>query len=159
MAETSVNQDLRSHQSTAEPSFPMPSSTAVYRPRIRRNFPRSKLGCLTCRSRRKKCDERPGTCRNCEKRKIECSWPPLKEAEQAVYENQPRWVSHITFPFRIYGPNWGQERIESSWARGSHRMFLESQSPHPHNRGSHSITCSGLIGTFTILPFHSKRIY
>ncbi|KAF8853556.1 hypothetical protein BDZ45DRAFT_628908 [Acephala macrosclerotiorum] len=92
MADTAVGQGLQSNQPTAKPGLStLPSSAAVYRPRIRRNFPRSKLGCLTCRSRRKKCDERPGTCRNCEKRKVECSWPLLKEAEeQAVYENVPQ---------------------------------------------------------------------
>lgn len=59
------------HQATSnESTKPLP-----YKPRIRRNFPRSKLGCLTCRSRRKKCDEKLPTCQNCERRKVECCWP------------------------------------------------------------------------------------
>ncbi|KAL3492461.1 hypothetical protein BJX62DRAFT_250655 [Aspergillus germanicus] len=36
---------------------------------------RTKTGCLTCRKRRKKCDEQQGTCRNCDRRWLTCRWP------------------------------------------------------------------------------------
>ncbi|KAK9477422.1 hypothetical protein V1514DRAFT_124905 [Lipomyces japonicus] len=34
--------------------------------------PRSRLGCLTCRARHKRCDQRAPTCMNCERLKIPC---------------------------------------------------------------------------------------
>lgn len=65
----------QSSGSLLHPSPVESSDLAPYKPRIRRNFPRSKLGCLTCRSRRKKCDERQPLCQNCERRKVQCCWP------------------------------------------------------------------------------------
>ena len=35
---------------------------------------RSRTGCLTCRQRKKKCDEKHPTCGSCVKLKIDCSW-------------------------------------------------------------------------------------
>ncbi|GFZ52282.1 hypothetical protein JCM24511_10055 [Saitozyma sp. JCM 24511] len=37
---------------------------------------RSRTGCLTCRRRKVKCDERPPTCGKCQIKKRECIWPP-----------------------------------------------------------------------------------
>ncbi len=36
---------------------------------------RTKTGCLTCRVRRKKCDEAKPVCTGCERNKLICSWP------------------------------------------------------------------------------------
>ncbi|PLB48626.1 hypothetical protein P170DRAFT_446499 [Aspergillus steynii IBT 23096] len=36
---------------------------------------RTKSGCLTCRMRRKKCDEENGTCRACRRNGLTCIWP------------------------------------------------------------------------------------
>ncbi|KAH8434389.1 Zn(II)2Cys6 transcription factor [Aspergillus melleus] len=36
---------------------------------------RTKSGCLTCRTRRKKCDEERGTCRACRRNLLTCIWP------------------------------------------------------------------------------------
>jgi hypothetical protein len=33
-------------------------------------------GCLTCRARKVKCDERPGRCLNCEDMLLDCLWQP-----------------------------------------------------------------------------------
>ncbi|KAH7364822.1 fungal-specific transcription factor domain-containing protein [Rhexocercosporidium sp. MPI-PUGE-AT-0058] len=73
MTDPVCNSNPHSASSSVEPFNPAP-----YKPRIRRNFPRTKLGCLTCRSRRKKCDERLPICRNCEKRKVDCCWPAAR---------------------------------------------------------------------------------
>jgi hypothetical protein len=43
----------------------------AYRPRRTR----TRTGCLCCRLRRKKCDERKPVCRGCEARDLACSWP------------------------------------------------------------------------------------
>ncbi|KAL3479794.1 fungal-specific transcription factor domain-containing protein [Aspergillus californicus] len=37
---------------------------------------RSSNGCLTCKHRRKKCDERQPTCRDCERLNVPCKWAP-----------------------------------------------------------------------------------
>jgi hypothetical protein len=39
-------------------------------------FPRTRTGCLTCRQRKKKCDEVKPHCRACERNKLDCLWPP-----------------------------------------------------------------------------------
>ncbi|KAF7592266.1 hypothetical protein BBP40_000468 [Aspergillus hancockii] len=44
-------------------------------PRRRPAHLRTKTGCLTCRRRKKKCDETPGTCSNCARRWLSCEWP------------------------------------------------------------------------------------
>lgn len=49
------------------------------RPNPRRT--RVKTGCLTCRARRKKCDEQKPVCAGCKRNKITCSW---------VWDGQPR---------------------------------------------------------------------
>ncbi|KAF4343143.1 transcriptional activator UGA3 [Fusarium beomiforme] len=41
----------------------------------RRNHPRSKTGCLTCRMKRKKCDEVKPICTACNKSRQDCRWP------------------------------------------------------------------------------------
>ncbi|KGB74687.2 transcriptional activator [Cryptococcus deuterogattii R265] len=43
--------------------------------RKRRKVTRSRLGCLTCRKRRKLCDMTKPICQACTRLKIECSWP------------------------------------------------------------------------------------
>ncbi|OAP62658.1 hypothetical protein AYL99_01885 [Fonsecaea erecta] len=45
------------------------------KPRRRPAHLRTKTGCLTCRKRKKKCDENPIICQNCARRKIDCVWP------------------------------------------------------------------------------------
>ncbi|QYS99609.1 Zn(2)-C6 fungal-type domain-containing protein [Trichoderma simmonsii] len=42
---------------------------------------RTKTGCLTCRKRRKKCDETRERCKNCSRNALECIWPS-KEQEK-----------------------------------------------------------------------------
>ncbi|KAJ3951336.1 hypothetical protein N0V92_012263 [Colletotrichum tropicale] len=37
---------------------------------------RVRTGCLTCRGRKKKCDETKPRCRGCERNRLECKWPP-----------------------------------------------------------------------------------
>ncbi|WZH50069.1 Zn2-C6 fungal-type domain-containing protein [Fusarium acuminatum] len=48
---------------------------ATYPTKHRRNYPRSKSGCLTCRERRKKCDEVKPACNYCVKSSRVCTWP------------------------------------------------------------------------------------
>lgn len=49
--------------------------TAKYPTKLRRNYPRSRNGCLTCRQRKKKCDETRPQCVGCTRNKLSCVWP------------------------------------------------------------------------------------
>ncbi|EEU37255.1 uncharacterized protein NECHADRAFT_37042 [Fusarium vanettenii 77-13-4] len=55
----------------------MPEQAPPTRPRPRRPKPvlRVKTGCLTCRNRKKKCDEARPVCAGCLRNKIDCRWP------------------------------------------------------------------------------------
>ncbi|KAL7800589.1 fungal-specific transcription factor domain-containing protein [Trichoderma afarasin] len=48
---------------------------ATPRQRQRRYAPRSRQGCLTCRTRRKRCDIQHPVCRTCTRVNAECKWP------------------------------------------------------------------------------------
>lgn len=50
-------------------------ASASHAIKYRRRQARSRKGCLTCRSRRKKCDEEKPTCLACQKNRLTCSWP------------------------------------------------------------------------------------
>jgi hypothetical protein len=39
-------------------------------------YPRTRTGCLTCRQRKKKCDEAKPQCKACQRNKLDCFWPP-----------------------------------------------------------------------------------
>lgn len=45
----------------------------------RRNYPRSKTGCLSCRARKKKCDETTPRCLACCRRHLVCTWPDSRQ--------------------------------------------------------------------------------
>ncbi|EQB50946.1 hypothetical protein CGLO_09549 [Colletotrichum gloeosporioides Cg-14] len=53
----------------------LPIRTAKFPTKYRRNTPRSKYGCLSCRARRRKCDEVKPSCTSCSRSGRECSWP------------------------------------------------------------------------------------
>ncbi|KIX95213.1 uncharacterized protein Z520_09129 [Fonsecaea multimorphosa CBS 102226] len=55
----------------------MSSTGAPFPKRHRLRFYRSKTGCLTCRRRRKKCDESV-PCNACVSRELECVWPEIQ---------------------------------------------------------------------------------
>ncbi|KAL2813440.1 hypothetical protein BJX63DRAFT_394443 [Aspergillus granulosus] len=52
-----------------------PPPKSYRRPRRPLAHLRTKTGCLTCRERRKKCDERQGVCHNCDRKWLKCVWP------------------------------------------------------------------------------------
>ncbi|KAK2051492.1 hypothetical protein LY76DRAFT_528512, partial [Colletotrichum caudatum] len=56
----------------AEEQQELPYRGARFPTKFRRNFPRSKEGCLTCRTRRKKCDEVKPDCTMCRRSGREC---------------------------------------------------------------------------------------
>ncbi|KAK2017593.1 hypothetical protein LZ32DRAFT_550928 [Colletotrichum eremochloae] len=75
MAATSVRTLLQ-----AEDKQELSYQGARFPTKFRRNFPRSKGGCLTCRTRRKKCDEVKPECTACLRGGRECSWPVIAKS-------------------------------------------------------------------------------
>ncbi|KAI6750759.1 hypothetical protein HG530_014209 [Fusarium avenaceum] len=53
----------------------LPYRGAPFPTKWRRNHPRSRNGCLTCRTKRKKCDEVKPICTGCTRSKQDCVWP------------------------------------------------------------------------------------
>ncbi|KAH8702888.1 putative Zn(II)2Cys6 transcription factor-like protein [Phaeosphaeriaceae sp. PMI808] len=49
------------------------------KPRQRKYAPRSRTGCLTCRTRRKRCDNRHPQCANCTRLNLTCEWQPQRK--------------------------------------------------------------------------------
>lgn len=66
---------------TASPGYSYVQAIPAHRPFRRR----SKTGCLSCRLRRKKCDEQKPACKSCERQHLLCSWP----SEQTSAAQQP----------------------------------------------------------------------
>lgn len=64
-----------------DPQQSQPCKGAAYPTKYRRNQPRSKNGCLTCRSKRKKCDETRPRCTSCVRSNQTCVWPSKDEQE------------------------------------------------------------------------------
>lgn len=56
-----------------------PDVSSRSRPALRPRKARSKTGCLCCRLRKKKCDEKRPTCSGCTKLELICMWPDPKE--------------------------------------------------------------------------------
>jgi hypothetical protein len=46
-----------------------------YPQKLRPNYPRTRTGCMTCRQRKKKCDELKPRCVACNRNKLDCIWP------------------------------------------------------------------------------------
>ena len=78
----------------------MPDSTAQLRPRRSR----CKTGCVCCRLRKKKCDEKRPVCASCSRLGLRCSWPSPTE-----------------FSWRIRMGLTGGSRIDSDNRRGGRR--------------------------------------
>ncbi|KAK9452545.1 hypothetical protein V1511DRAFT_190150 [Dipodascopsis uninucleata] len=58
--------------------------------------PRSRSGCLTCRARHKRCDQRAPTCMNCERLKIKC------EGYSSILRWQERFMLGAQIPDTFY---------------------------------------------------------
>lgn len=82
---------------------------------------RVKTGCLTCRQRRKKCDERKPVCTGCTRNFLECDWPKLVTdkdwALKAKSGASGGKVKHLN-----------QTTPESGLARAQHMVFVVERS-------------------------------
>jgi transcriptional activator protein UGA3 len=70
------------------------------KPRQRKFAPRSRTGCLTCRTRRKRCDNRGPQCANCTRLNLTCEWQPQRKI---VVELSPT-SSSPSPDLRVVGP-------------------------------------------------------
>lgn len=59
---------------------------------------RSKDGCLTCRRRKKKCDERHPTCTGCHRNHLTCQWPTTEVAVRMRRPRRRQVLSDMTIP-------------------------------------------------------------
>lgn len=77
----------------------LPYRGAPFPSKWRRNHPRSKNGCLTCRSKRKKCDEVRPICTGCTRSNLECTWPtPDKSQAEEQLSSQVDGVLNVNDP-------------------------------------------------------------
>ncbi|EFR03756.1 hypothetical protein MGYG_06755 [Nannizzia gypsea CBS 118893] len=67
---------------------------------------RTKTGCLTCRKRRIKCDERHPVCRNCEKSKRDClGYDPVFRSQPGPSSLQPAPIAHPSLQVAPQNPH------------------------------------------------------
>jgi transcriptional activator protein UGA3 len=72
------------------------------KPRQRKFAPRSRTGCLTCRTRRKRCDSRGPQCANCARLNLTCEWQPQRKlvVESSSTPSSPNPSFHAVGPLR-----------------------------------------------------------
>ncbi|GAV55898.1 hypothetical protein ZYGR_0AZ00690 [Zygosaccharomyces rouxii] len=60
---------------------------------VKRTEKRSKSGCLTCRNRKKKCDEIKPLCKGCRRNFLQCIWPEENSNRKSNDENEEPYES------------------------------------------------------------------
>ncbi|PHH89832.1 hypothetical protein CDD83_5158 [Cordyceps sp. RAO-2017] len=73
--------DCREDRSSRKPN------AARFPTKFRLRHARSKTGCLTCRQRKKKCDETRPSCASCTRSALDCVWPERPDAPKPRYEH------------------------------------------------------------------------
>ncbi|RBA19210.1 hypothetical protein FPRO05_10139 [Fusarium proliferatum] len=95
----------------------LPYRGAPFPTKWRRNHPRSKNGCLTCRTKRKKCDEVKPVCSSCTRTGQECVWPSQESTSQrAITED-----GTANEPLRTSGPSPDSAALQSKSRSSSPR--------------------------------------
>lgn len=78
--------DYRSYQQVISLSIRPNTPNKVRKSKAPKSQPkiRTKTGCLTCRKRKKKCDEHivDGKCQGCTRNFLDCNWPVLQQLKQ-----------------------------------------------------------------------------
>lgn len=123
-------------------------ATSRPRPKLRPNYPRSRNGCLTCRKRKKKCDEIRPLCQNCTRKDLECKWP-ARNAERKSNEEGPEIGAVSTSGHVAESPV--QTAFLSAPAGNSEDTFREGDSliTHPESGVAvPSIPWNPMLGSF-----------
>ncbi|KAL6792268.1 fungal-specific transcription factor domain-containing protein [Trichoderma sp. SZMC 28013] len=71
--------ESRSHAVDDSPDGLSTSARGSRRQRMRRKVSRTRTGCMTCKSRRKRCDMTRPCCGDCTRLNLECEWPAVKK--------------------------------------------------------------------------------
>ncbi|KAF5698433.1 transcriptional activator UGA3 [Fusarium mundagurra] len=97
-----------------------PYRGAPFPTKWRRNHPRSKNGCFTCRTKRKKCDEVKPVCSSCNRTGQECVWPTQENTSQrAIPEG-----NSANEPLEASGPSTDSVALQSTSRSSSPRAAL-----------------------------------
>ncbi|TXT16083.1 hypothetical protein VHUM_00586 [Vanrija humicola] len=132
--------------STASPSASNAAATAPTNGSRRVKGKRTRTGCLTCRARKVKCDEAPGTCANCERVLLACRWPAVRDVfdERAggvsVKQETDPYPSSSTGPVR-------RNRYSSCIACRVARSVCSQDRP----------SCTRCAETGTVCKYHPER--
>jgi transcriptional activator protein UGA3 len=54
-------------------------------------YARDRRGCLTCRKRKKKCDNTEGRCQQCLRLNLHCEWEPERYVSAQTRHRSPTW--------------------------------------------------------------------
>lgn len=99
---------------------------------------RSRTGCLTCRKRKKKCDELLyPECQNCQRKNLECTWPPLKHELHKKMEDVKYINDEMNQEVRHNPKKGNKDVLRNSINRHHHHTF---PSYNPNSINSHSYT-------------------
>lgn len=112
--------------------------------------PRTKTGCVTCRRRKKKCDETHPNCNGCMRNGLDCSWPEVEELPklQCLLRHGPAEIKgdkrigsdeqssplgvHRVSPFTIEGVTSGSHLLFQHYLTDTAPMIFTSVlSPNP----------------------------
>jgi hypothetical protein len=124
------NRPLCTWQYEAEMSAASPDTSVDARPEDRGAAQRSRTGCLTCRRRKVKCDERPPICGKCQIKRREVTLSPgpwvAAELDFSVFGHHPICQRAIVR---------GRERRTSSRRRrvGNHLRLCPDLRQHPRH--------------------------
>ncbi|KAF5989485.1 transcriptional activator protein UGA3 [Fusarium bulbicola] len=94
-----------------------PYRGAPFPTKWRRNHPRSKNGCLTCRTKRKKCDEVKPVCSSCTRTGQECVWPAQENTSQRAMPED----GSASEPLGVSGPSPDSVALQSKSRSSSPR--------------------------------------
>jgi transcriptional activator protein UGA3 len=97
---------------------------AESKPRQRKFAPRSRAGCLTCRSRRKRCDNQQPQCANCTRLNLACEWQPQRKivTEPSTSSSLPSPQLQIASPTHTSLDFW--DILPSHLDEGSERKHI-----------------------------------
>lgn len=108
---------------------------------LRPNYPRTKTGCLTCRRRRKKCDETRPDCTGCRRNGLACTWP-AKDAKGSDSGRTRRPPSRSSSAAAVVGTDRPQQLDHGSCLTSGSDEFMSSSPVVAGTIASSATLCS-----------------
>lgn len=101
-----VNRECSGYRDLTVVRFYDQSEETIAKAQGRSSPPKPQIGCLSCRSRRKRCDGKKPRCAACIRNKLSCEWPaessgqvsvrlPRETTDAATRVSQPTQVAHF----------------------------------------------------------------